>query len=291
MWRSVCYELLKFRTQKKNYVMLFGHLGFLALCYLAYRSNKSTRGLLHELQKAFPDSGLAEFLNSCFDGPFFARLVIIPTFIILMPIVVATIAGDTVAGEMQDGSMKLYLARPRERWKVIVSKFLATYLVTMAYTFYFAIATLLVAVLLRGWSPSQVICTWGLTGGDAITFAIMEEPEALIRYFGMALYFSFSLMTLGSITLFFSTLFNRMTAATVVAMTIYFVSYIVALLPFSEVIRPYMLSEIIGSGTSNMFWMPAIPWQKVFSNIAVLGMYITGALTFSIINFNVKNIK
>ncbi len=288
MWRAIGYEIIKFKAQKKNYVMIFGHLAFIALCYLGYQSSRSTGGFLRELQRTELDPGFVDFLIGCFDGPFFARLVMVPTFLILMPIVVTTLAGDSIAGEMQDGSLKLHLARPRSRTGVILAKFFATYLVTLAYSLYFATVTLLIAILLRGWSPTQVIFMFGSWGVD---FTTMREPQAIERYYAMVVYFSFSLMALGSMTLFFSTLFNRMTAATIVAITVYFVSYIVAALPFTEVLKPFLISETMGGGTAFMFWVIDIPWQKLTVNLALLGLYIAGFLTLSIINFNTKDIK
>ena len=47
------------------------------------------------------------------DGFFFARIALVPTFTVLMPIVMATPGRDGIAGEIQEGSLKLYMSRPR----------------------------------------------------------------------------------------------------------------------------------------------------------------------------------
>ena len=82
-----------------------------------------------------------------------------------------------------------------------------------------------------------------------------------------------------------------MTTATIVAITVYFVSYIVAALPFAEPIKPFMISEIMGNGSAFMFWMTHIPLIKLIENLAVWGCYICGFLTLAVINFNCKDIK
>ena len=96
MLRSLCHELVKLRIQKKNYVMLGGHLLFLGLCYLAFRSAQGNFFRRFDKTMNFH----VEDLTSYLDGLFFARIAMVPTFIVLMPIVVATLAGDCVAGEM-----------------------------------------------------------------------------------------------------------------------------------------------------------------------------------------------
>jgi hypothetical protein len=104
--------------------------------------------------------------------------------------------------------------------------------------------------------------------------------------------FSAGILSSGTlIAIFLSTWFNRMTTATIVAITVYFVSYIVAALPFAEPIKPFMISEIMGNGSAFMFWMTHIPLIKLIENLAVLGCYICGFLTLAVINFNCKDIK
>lgn len=288
MWRNIGYELLKMAVQKKNFVIAAGHLLFLTLCYIGFRSGGGSREFARTLERAGFSEAFANFIFSCFDGPFLARLVMIPTFLILMPILVATLAGETVAGEMQDGSLKLALSRPRSRTGMILSKFFAIYLMTLFFSLYFAVISLAAAALLRGWSSTQVIFMFGAWGVD---FTTMGEPAAILRYGAMVIYFSFSQMALAAIALFFSTIFNRTTAATVAAVTVYFVCYIAALFPFMAHLKDYLLSETMGGATAFLFWLNNIPWYKLSANLALLSIYIVVFLTLAIINFNWKDIR
>ncbi len=281
--RAVFCELLKMKSQKKSYVMIGGHLLFLALCYIGFRT--TTHQFFDRINATmeFKISNLSAYL----DGPFFARVSMVPTFIVLMPILIATLAGDTVAGEMQDGTLKLYLSRPRSRTLVILSKFTAVYLAELAFCIYFSLAGLAIGIVLFGISPTQLLMlTGGLYGTD---FVVMTLGEALFRYFAATLYFSFSLMALGSIALFCSTVFNRMTSATVTVITVYFVSYIAAALPFCEKLRPWLISEIMNNAF--LFWLSPMPWEKLASNLAALSLYITGFLVLAVLNFNAKDIR
>ncbi len=283
MFRMLGYELEKLRVQKKNYVMLAGHVLFLGLCYLAFRSTQG--GFSHRFDKTM--NFHLENLSSYLDGFFFARIALVPTFIVLMPIVVATLAGDCVAGEMQDGSLKLYVSRPRSRNRIILSKFFAIYVAILLYCFYFSMVNLLVGVMIFGISPTQlVLLTDQVFGTDVV---IMGVGNALLRYLVATVYFSFSLTALGAITLFFSTIFNRMSAATVTVISLYFVSYVIGALPFSENIRPYLLSEVMNN--SFLLWLSPLPINKFLTNLSALSIYLVGFLTLATLTFNYKDLK
>ena len=283
MLRSLCHELVKLRIQKKNYVMLGGHLLFLGLCYQAFRSAQGNFFRRFDKTMNFH----VEDLTSYLDGLFFARIAMVPTFIVLMPIVVATLAGDCVAGEMQEGSLKLYVSRPRSRSRIILSKFFAVYLATLLYCLYFAVLNIAIGVLVLNISPTQlVMLTDRVFGTDVV---IMGVRGALLRYFAATVYFSFSLTALGAITLFFSTVFNRMSAATVTVISFYFVSYVIAALPFSESIRPYLLSEVMNN--SFLLWLSPLPVNKLLVNLSTLSLYTVGFLLLATLMFNYKDLK
>lgn len=283
MLRSLGYELVKLRVQKKNYVMLAGHILFLTLCYLAFRSTRG--GIFHRFDRTM-NFHIAD-LNSYLDGLFFARVAMVPTFIVLMPIVVATLAGDCVAGEMQEGNLKLYVSRPRSRNRILMSKFFAVYVATLLYCLYFAAVNLLIGVSIFGVSHTQLIMLVDDVFGTDVV--IMGVPAALMRYFASTIYFSFSLTALGAITLFFSTIFNRMSAATVSVISLYFVCYVIGALPFSDTVRPYLLSEVMNN--SFLLWLSPLPLNKLLANLSTLSLYLVGFLLMATLTFNYKDLK
>ncbi len=221
------------------------------------------------------------------DGMFFARMAAIPTFMMIMPIFVSTLAGDIIAGEIQDGSLKLYLARPRSRIRLVASKMLAIFVVTLIYCLYFSALCLIIGIIFFG-KPvdSQLIYMRGMGLGNSIV--LMTLGNAMLRYLLMTLYYSFSLMALAAIVLFLSTIFNRMTAATVSGITLYFVCYIIERLPFAEKIAPYMLSRVMNYPD---LYLLNIPMGRFSANMAALSIYIAFFLMLSMISFSMKDIK
>ena len=282
MIREIGYELLKMGSHKKSYIPIAGYLLFFILCYIAFRhSTDALAGMLKGFELDRQEA--ARYL----DGFFFARILLAPTFIILMPIVMATLGGDCVAGEIQDGSLKLYMSRPRSRARVIVSKFCAIYIAGLLYSILFSCTGLIAGYLLFGLSPVQVLLVPGQVFGS--TVSVMSNSEAFARYIITSVYFSFSLSTMGALALFFSTIFNRMSSAAIAVITLYFVSYVLVSLPFGEWLRPWLISEIMNNAF--LFWLPSIPPGKLCVNLATLGLYISGFLLGAIITFNFKDIK
>lgn len=282
MLREIGYELLKMSSHKKSYIPLAGYILFFALCYVAFRNSTNSLAALlggFELDR----TAAAKYL----DGFFFSRILLAPTFIILMPIVMATLGGDCVAGEIQEGSLKLYMSRSRSRTGVILCKFFAIYISGLFYSVVFSCVGFAAGYLLFGMAPVQVLLVPGQVFGS--TVSVMSNSEAIVRYFITAVYFSFSLTTMGALALFFSTVFNRMSSAAISVITIYFVSYVLVSLPFGEWLRPWLISEIMNNAF--LFWLPAVPPGKLCVNLATLGLYICTFLTAAIVTFNFKDIK
>ncbi len=284
MLRLTGYELLKILSQKKTYIAAAGHLLLVLLCYVSFKLSKG-KFLLDALDRKsnFDFENIANFA----DGLFFARAALLPTFLIVMPILVSTLAGDSIAGEIQEGTLKLLLARGRSRAKLVISKFLAIYLVVAAYTFYFGLVMIVIGIAFFGISQTQLVFLEAYVLGN--DFAITTIPEALSGYCWSLVYFSFSTMALGSVGLFLSSCFDRMTAAAVGCITFYFVCYIVDKLPFTAVVRPYLISNTMDGAF--VFHLAEIPLMRLASNLVSLSGYIVVFLLLSIITFRLKDIK
>jgi ABC-2 type transport system permease protein len=282
MLREIWFEIIKMKSQKKNYIVLVGHLLLMGLSYLAFKTSK-----LHFIKHNLSANEFnIDFLNYL-DGLFFSRAGLAPTFLVLMPIFICTLAGGVIAGEIQQGSLKLHASRPRSRTSIIMAKIFAVYSMDLLLCIYFALIGLLIGIALLGYNPVQLVIPTGFKLGNDIT--LMTAPDSLLRYFATVLYYSFSLMALGSVALFFSTLFNSPTAATIAALTVYFVCFIVGQMPFAVEIRPFLLSQVMNSCSG--IWLTDIPWYRLGKNIGVLGLYIFTFSSLAVCSFNLKDIK
>ena len=284
MLNAVRNELQKIFIHKRNYVILVGHLLFMFLCYLGFKLTPE----LHMKQRVMSGSAFEiDNFTKMLDGLFFARVALYPTFLALMPTAICVIAGEIISGETQEGSLRLYLARSRSRTQVLLSKIIAVYLVNLLYCLYFAAISIALGIYFFGANPTQLVLGSNqVIGSD---FTLMSFGQALGRHFIVVIYFSFSLMSLASLAIFFSALFNRMTAASTASITFYFVCYIFSALPLAEVLKPYLLSEAMNNAF--LLWMPEIAWNNLATNLAVLTLYIAGFSATALIVFNYKDIN
>lgn len=284
MWRHVRDEIIKIMFQKKSYVVIGGHLLLLLLCFIGFKTTN-----LHSFQEDVTrhSSLVVKNIFEYIDGLFFARAALVPTYFILFPIFICSLAGDMVAGEIQEGTLKLYASRDRSRAGIIIAKFIALFIISVFYAFYFAAVNLVIGRIFFGPFGLQLVFLHEM--GIDTDLVLMSPLRALEAYFLSVCYFSVSIMGLGSVTLFLSTIFNRMTSATVAGITIYFVCYIVSALPFSAEIRPYLLSSAMNN--IFIFWMERMPEGRLLDNCFLLGIYITVFASMSLIWFNAKDIK
>lgn len=284
MLNDIRNELIKMLFQKKNYVVIFGHLLMLGLCYLGFRTSKLAF-LQHGIDR---NVGLEiKDIMSYIDALFFARAALVPTYFIIFPIFICTIAGDIVAGEVQEGNLKLYASRAISRTRILMAKLASIFCLSIIYSIYFGLINIVIGWIFFGAPGVQLIYMrdmWIETD-----LVIMPLSQAVACYIYTMGYFAVSVMALGCLTLFFSTIFNRMTTATIAGLTVYFVCYIVCNLPFCEDIKPYLLSNVM-NGIS-IFWLERLPVGRLIDNLCLIGLYISVFTGLSLATFTLKDIR
>ncbi|GAA1090268.1 MULTISPECIES: ABC transporter permease [Pseudonocardia] len=156
--------------------------------------------------------------------PAFALALVLP---ILLPITVAVVAGDTVAGEAAAGTLRYLLIRPVGRLRLLVAK-----LVSVAF-FVVTAVTLVVltsyAVGIAVFGTGTTTATGGLTlppvdagpGSVASLSGTVIEPVDLATRTGLTVaYLALCMLTLGALGIFFSTLTDSPLAAALAVLAV-----------------------------------------------------------------------
>ncbi|MER5672529.1 ABC transporter permease [Pseudonocardia alni] len=156
--------------------------------------------------------------------PAFALALVLP---ILLPITVAVVAGDTVAGEAAAGTLRYLLIRPVGRLRLLVAK-----LVSVAF-FVVTAVTLVVltsyAVGIAVFGTGTTTATGGLTlppvdagpGSVASLSGTVIEPADLATRTGLTVaYLALCMLTLGALGIFFSTLTDSPLAAALAVLAV-----------------------------------------------------------------------
>ena len=129
--------------------------------------------------------------NGLFTG-FTATLLALPLF---LPLTMAVVAGDTIAGEASLGTLRYLLIAPVGRLRLLVVKYLGTIVFALAGTFTLMLAGGIIGAILFPIGPVTLL------SGDQITLA-----ESIGRMALVAIYTAISMSGLLAIGLFVSTL-------------------------------------------------------------------------------------
>ena len=163
----------------------------------------------------------------------------------LLPLLVAVIAGEAIAGETSAGSLRYLLARPLSRTRILVSKAIAAAGVTATAIVLLVVAAFAVGLAFFGWHPLQLI------NGDqtAVGSPVAHFPPAAAagRLALSTLYVTAGMVSVFTFGLFLSTLTSRPIIAVFGAAAFTVVSRVFNgdYLPGVAAVSPYMPNQDI----------------------------------------------
>ena len=174
-----------------------------------------------------------DFFGSITENGLFVALasltIEIPLF---LPLAVAAISGDAVAGEANLGTLRYVLTVPAHRARLLGVKYLAIVVFSLAAT---AVVTL-----------TGVVAGLALFGGGDMTLLSGVQigfAEGVLRVLLAALYVALCLASLGAVGLFISTLTEQPIAATIATLVFSAISLILDAIPQVAWSHPYLITH------------------------------------------------
>lgn len=203
-----------------------------------------------------------------------ALTVAIPLF---LPLTVGVVAGDTIAGEANLGTLRYLLAAPAGRVRLLLVKYLSTALFCLTGTLAVVVAGALIGSILFPVGPITLL------SGQTLGF-----PEYAGRLLVMALYVTISLLGLSAIGLFISTMTTVPVGAMAGTIVLSTVTQILDALPQLSFLDPWLFSHY-WLGFADVLRDP-ISWGNFTDNAVVQLGYIAvfGALAYG--RFTTKDI-
>lgn len=201
-------------------------------------------------------------------------LVSIPLF---LPLTIGVVAGDTIAGEASQGTLRYLLVAPAGRVRLLVVKYVACAVFCVTATLSVAIAGVLSGMLLFPVGPVTLL------SGDTIEFG-----EALVRLLLIAGYITVSLLGLSAIGLFISTLTDVPVGAMAATIVLSVVSQVLDSIPQLDWLHPWLFSHY-WLGFADLLRQP-IAWGTFADNAWLqLGyLVVFGALAYG--RFTTKDV-
>jgi ABC-2 type transport system permease protein len=152
--------------------------------------------------------------------------------VFMLPLIASLVAGDIVAAEDGNGTLKTILTRSVDRGQVFAAKAIA------ALT-YAALAVFLAAAV----ATTAGVAAWGFNSVRTYSGTVVSASEGLLLVFAANACYLIPLFAVASIGVLLSTVTRNSAAAVVGAVGFTILLFIVAQIPGLEGIKPYLLTE------------------------------------------------
>ena len=217
---------------------------------------------------------LSEVLDNGLLMPAAALALILPIF---LPVAVAVIAGDAIAGEAEAGTLRYLLVRPVPRTTLLVAK-----LATIVVFIFLAVALVAAIGLAVGW------WLFGVKPLTSVSGSSISTSDTVWRAIVTIAYVATSMLGLAAIALFASTRTDSPLAAALGALAAFITSQILDLIEATQSIEPYLPTH---------YWLSFIDlyrdpvlWHDIARGFGLQAVYIVVFLLAAWASFTSKDI-
>ena len=177
-----------------------------------------------------PASGGAAFFNQLAgNGVFLSFIALSLLLILVLPVVVAVVAGDSIAGEAGYGTLRYLLAVPAGRTRLLIVKYATIVVWCIAAVFIVAAVALVVGVALFPVGPVTLL------SGDTVSLG-----AGLVRVLLVTVYICAAMAAIGAIGLAISTFTEHSIGAIAALMILVVASEVVDNIPQFATVAPYL---------------------------------------------------
>jgi ABC-2 type transport system permease protein len=234
--------------------------------------------------------------------PAAALALVLPVF---LPVSVAVVAGDAIAGEAANGTLRYLLVRPVSRTRLLVSKLLAVTTFTLFAVIAVTVTSYLIGVFLLGHgAPASVAPpggggglagpgtpTAGVQAGSSVT-SLSGAPLTLLqlgeRVAWAVGFITVSMLGVAAIALFLSTIADSALGAAIGALAALVASEVLVALNAASVVQPYLPTRYWLAWID--FFRQPIFWRDIQRGFAIQAVYVAVFLAAAWANFSTKDI-
>jgi ABC-2 type transport system permease protein len=179
------------------------------------------------------DEGGPDFFGSITENGLFVALASLTIELgLFLPLAVAAISGDSVAGEANIGTLRYLLTVPVQRARLLAVKYLAIVVFALAATLTVTLTGVLLGLVLFGGGSMTLL------SGTQIGFA-----EGLLRVLLASVYLTACFASLGAVGLFVSTLTEQPIGAMIAVVIFSTASFILDTIPQIAWIHPFLITH------------------------------------------------
>jgi ABC-2 type transport system permease protein len=217
--------------------------------------------------------------------PAAAMALVLP---VLLPVSVAVLAGDAVAGEAAAGTLRYLLIRPVGRTRLLVAKLVSL----VAFVLFAVVAVLVTAyvtgMVLFGSDPGStgVVLPADVTSLSGVTIT----PAGLAwRLLATVAYLTVSMLGVAAIALLLSTVTDSPLGAAMGALAVLVVSQVLVTLDAAAAVRPYLPTRYWLAWID--FFRDPVLWRDIERGAALQLVYLAVLLGAAWANFMTRDVK
>ncbi|MCW2780901.1 MAG: transporter permease [Marmoricola sp.] len=253
--------------RRRNQVGLVVLIGPPVLISIAVKSSASR-----------PGRGAPDFFSSITENGLFVALAALTIEMALfLPLAVAAVSGDSVAGEASTGTLRYLLTVPVDRLRLLAVKYAGIVAFAFAATLVVTAAGVLMGVVLFGGGNLTLL------SGSQIGFG-----AGLLRVLAAALYLGCGFAALGAVGLFVSTLTEQPIGATLATVIFSAASLIADSIPQVSWVHPYLITHN-WTAFGDLFRSP-IAWTGIEHGLYSAAGYIVVFFLAAWARFSTKDV-
>ncbi|HMF73625.1 MAG TPA: ABC transporter permease subunit [Flavitalea sp.] len=269
--------MFKIFKRPRTYISFGAIAAIVLLIQLAFYADGKTyvQFMLQSLNNTFDVDG--QILNG-----YLICFVILQTLLIHVPLLIALVGGDMIAGEANLGTLRLLISKPVSRQGLMLSKFLATMVYTLLLLLWMAFLSLVISILIFGTSDLIIF--------KSTQIFILDKSDVMWRYFA-AFGFAAIAMTAVAALSFLLSLFAENSIGPIVStmsIVILFTILTTMDLPLFNTLKPFLFTSHM-LGWKGFFDDP-VNYESVFKSGAILILHIVVFVTAAIVIFKKKDI-
>jgi ABC-2 type transport system permease protein len=215
------------------------------------------------------------------NGYFICNLVL-QMLLVHVPLLIALVAGDVLAGEANMGTIRMLLTKPISRTTIIMSKFMATIIYTLLLLVWMALLSLLVSIALFGTDDLIIFKS------DKVI--LLREATVLWRFAGAFVYAAIGMTVVTSLAILLSVFAENAIGPIVGTMSIIILFTILSGLdlPFFNAVKPLLFTRHMLAWKG--FFNEPVNYASVLQSALILVGHIAIFMGLAIYSFNRKDI-
>jgi len=295
MWSLLQIELYKISRRPRTYIAFAAITAIVLIFQFAFKADGQSymNLMLQNVQDNF------EIDRSKAINGYFMCYIILNTLLVQVPILVALIAGDAISGEANMGTLRLLLTKPVSRTKIIMVKFLASFIFTIVLLIWMAIFALLVSMFLFGVDDMLIF----RVKGDESQIMQITKDDVLWRYIAAFAYAAIALTVIAAMAILMSVFAENSIGPIVATVCIVIFFTIVSNLNVPIIdknVKPYLFTSYL-VGWKGFFYINSNAdgqpikgsienWPAIRNSLCILIAHIFIMLGIAVAAFNKKDI-